>query len=411
MSNELVDFNPESLYDEQPTRSEAPAASVAETEDDFGQMIAEGTRQEFRSVDSNKPRYGVAILSPIALNKASAAFYMGDFNIKHEDRSKGNRINIAFFPRLKLMPFTSKEYPIPYEGTATLMTEEEAEEEMEMEPETFDVASVESTLRSSRRKRRISAEKWSLQMYDRFKTEGFTILEAVTGIESYTEAERIFEAVITEEKVLKAVPHGARERLGFSLDAPFVPEIVTYLERFARDNMRDAARDTEEFAKMEKIRISLLAGARQARKHCEKTLSDTEAQIARKEKKGYDLPDYLRQNAKPPKDLVAMIHLNKFPKDMEALMIAERTGAAVAAAASPAPGNQNYVPASADSVPRSEVEKMLDKQRREFEDSLTALRNEFSAAAGSKTEPEATGKPIGKLPVRTTAAKAEESKK
>jgi choline dehydrogenase-like flavoprotein len=414
MSNELVDFNPESLYGAEEPAEETFEQSAELSE--FEEMIMEGTRQDARSFDANKPRYGVALLNPIALFGHGPAFYIGDFNIKHADRKKGNRVNTRFFPRLELMPFTSKTYPIPFEGKAALLTEDQYEEEMDAELESFNVATIESTLRSSRRNGAISAEKWSLQMFDRFKKEGFTLLHDLTGFDSYDEATRLFKAVITAEKVQSRFPAVRRERLGFALEPPFMPEIIRYLETAARDTFEKEARSQEEFTAMERIRIALLLGARTAQTYCEKTLSDTESAISRKEKKGYDLPDFIHRDAKPPKDLVAMIHLNRYPKDMEALRIAETTGAAMASAAAGFNQPQAVQPAT-DTVPRSEVRRLLDEQDRKwaekFDSSLNSLREEFKAATEKDAQKipadNSADKSIGTLPVK--GGKTAENKK
>lgn len=381
MSDDL--FNPSDLYGD--TFDESPVAAPAgDFEiDDFEAMVSAGTREESRSRDANLPRYGVAILNPLPLaTDASPYFYLGDFNIKHDDPRKGNRVNVPFFPRLELLPFTTKSYPIPFEGRASLLEEEEAEAELQQAPESFDVSTIEATLRSSRRMATITAEKWSLQVYDRYKEEGFTLLPGLTGIESYNEARRLFKLVITTEAVLAAIPQAPRERLGFELAPPYVPEIIRYLSEFAPAAIRKAAASTDDLQVLDGIRVALLNGARIANTYCEKTLSQTEAAIARKEKRGYDLPDFIHRNAKPPRDLVAMIHLNRHPRELEALRIAEATGSAVAAAAGrfqsappPAPA-----PLEVDTFTREDVDALLARQRAEFDATLADFRKEILGA-------------------------------
>jgi hypothetical protein len=421
MTNELNDFNISDLYDSDDAAGalEEAASELSEEDDDedgdFLSKIRQGTRREEIIANANLPRYGVPLLTDIRI-VADPYFYMGDFNVKVRHQPGGrlvNKENTHWFPRLELYPFTTQGYPIPYEGRAELLSEEQAEEELGSNPAGFDFSTVKSTVAESRRSGRISAAQFAEQIYERFQSEGFTLLsdkKTLLGYENYDEARLLLKAVINRKAVMEAIPQPKRERLGFELEGPFMPEIILYLQEYSRKTIERAGLSSGDSDRCEAIRIELLKGARIAREFCERTLTKTEGLIDIKEKKGYDPPDLIHRDPSFPPDLVAMIHLNKQPRDMKALDIAQRTGAAVAAGinqqqapAPPQPPLQGYIPASeVDEI----VNAKVDELKKSFDASLDELKKTFlaqnPAPAGTEGEaeiasPEAskaeTGKP------------------
>lgn len=361
---------------------------------DFREMIKSGTRREELIADANLPRYAVAIVMDIPLVDGGPYFPMGDFNPKMRDgRGKlVNRKNMAFFPRLELYPLISHGYPQPYEGVAEVVSEEKAAEK---QAEAFDFSTVKSTVAQSRRSGYITAARLADQMYERFHAEGFVILKALQGINVYDEAERLFKIVLDKAHVLKVTPQAPRERLGYTTYGPFAPEIVTYLEQVSGRRIEEAELTPADKQTCLKIRKTLLAHARIGRTYFEKILAKTEAQLESKEKKGYDPPDFIHVNAKPPLDLVAMAHLNRQPRDLKALEIAQTTGAAMAAGIGSSPAPPVAIPP--DYVPEAEMNRRLAEQEEKFEGSINELRNEFlannSASAGAGEDDADKSKP------------------
>ena len=353
-------------------------------EENFDDIIAAGTRQEVLHLDANKPRYGIAVLNPISMADSTAYFYLGDFHQKNPRNPRGpNLRNLDFFPRLKLFPFTTQQIPIPNEGTASLMSEEKAREE---KPAAFDVSTLESTLKDTRRRITRTAELFANQVYDRYKREGFVILHALSGIENYAEAEQYLKIVLTAEKVLEYFPTKPRERFGYEVKPPYLPEMIKYLERHALAEIEKSPAGAVMQEKLKLLRRELMKACRDARAYCEKTISQTEKLIADGHKDGYDLPNLEYQNAKPPTDLVCMAHLDRHPNTEKILQVARQTADALADRA-----DQRQAVAAPGGFNADDVAKLLNAQQQDFtrqlDEKINSIRAELSPSAETPPAP------------------------
>ncbi len=317
--NETDVFQPEFLGSKQPQNS--PRYTTDSESVEFDDIIEAGNSQPERKRNDNLPHYGISLILPIPLlADSSPQFFMGDFHPKHEDPTLGSRSNTPNFERLRLMPFRTRTYNIPFEASAEYLAEDEKEVLSNYDPGT-----LKATLANTARQTTISAGKWSEQIYGAYKPQGFTILSGLTGIESYAEAESILKEVFDIQKIRELYPQSNRVRFSYELEPPFIDAILLYLEN---DAIANVAKSSDK-VRATLLKNELLVAARTGFNFLRSVLTTTEEQIATKKKKYYDMPDWVRIDARPPLDLVAMIHLDKLPKEDESLAIATATGKAI----------------------------------------------------------------------------------
>jgi hypothetical protein len=323
---------------------------------DIYDIINAGNHQPERVQNDNLTHYGFAMIVPIPLlADSNAQFYLGNFNPPNRtDPRLGSRFNTPEFDRLRLMPFKTQSYEIPFEQSAEFLNEQEREF-ITNSAGRFDPGTLKATQATAARFSTISARKWAEQVYAAYKDQGFTLLTSLTGVESYFEAEKMLNQVFNLEELASEFPREVRERFSYEVNPPFITDIIQYLRTFAVRNAKQA----DDADRAEKLRRELMTAANQGFNFCRTTLTKTEAQIKNGQKVYYDQPDFTRIGARPPLDLLAMMHLNKMPQDEQALAIASAAGESFRQLP-PAPVMPNTPPDGF--VALADVQKLLDER-------------------------------------------------